>query len=61
VEIWNIFQILQKRGIATEAEISYGTEGHPSTEVYQSANSRRLSGFSRIHNIDGAKSDSAVD
>jgi len=44
----NVFQILQKRGIATEAEFNYGTEEHPSAEVYHSA-------FSRIHTINGAK------
>jgi len=31
------FQILQKRGIATEAKFNYGTNEHPSAEVYQSA------------------------
>jgi len=51
----NIFQILKKRGIATEAEFNYGTNEHLSAEVYQSAQGRRLSGFSRIHTIDGAK------
>jgi len=45
----------QKRGIPTESEFSYGTEEHPSAEVYQSAHGQRLSGFSRIHTIDGVK------
>jgi len=31
------------------------TKGHPSAEVYQSAHGRRLSGFSRIHTIDGGE------
>jgi len=44
----NVFQILQKRGIATEAKFRYGIQ---ETEVYQSAHGRRLSGFSRIHTI----------
>jgi hypothetical protein len=50
-----VFQILQKRGIATEAEFNYGTNEHPSAEVYQLAQGRRLSGCSRTHTIDGAK------
>jgi len=51
----NVFQILQKRGVATEEEFRYGMEEHPSDEVYKSAHSRRLSGFSRIHTIDWVK------
>jgi hypothetical protein len=51
----NVFQILQKKGISTEDEFSYGTTERPSDEVYQSARRRRLSSFSRIHTIDGAK------
>jgi len=50
-----VFEILKKHGIATEDEFSYGTEDYPSEEVYQVAKSRRLSGFSRIHTIDGVK------
>jgi len=50
--VQDVFQILQKRG---EVKFSYGTEGHPSTEVYQSAHGRRLLGFSRIHTIGRAK------
>jgi len=33
----NVDQILQKKGIPTEDEFSYGTTKHPSDEVYQSA------------------------
>jgi len=51
----NMFQILQKKGMPTEDEFSYGTTKHPSDEVYQLARRRRLSSFSRIHTIDGAK------
>jgi len=51
----NVFQILQKKGISTEDEFSYGTTERPSDEAYQSAQRRRLSSFSRIHTIDGAK------
>jgi len=51
----NVFQILQKRGIPTESDFRYGTEEYPSDEVYKSAHSRRLSGFFRIHTIDGVK------
>jgi len=50
----NVFQI-QKKGIPTEDKFSYGTTKHPSDEVYQSAQGRRLSSFSRIHTIYGAK------
>jgi len=48
----NVFQILQKKGISTEDKFSYGTAKRPSDEVYQSAQRRRLSSFSRIHTID---------
>jgi len=51
----NVFQIVQKKGIPTEDKFSYGTNEHPIAEIYQSAQCRRLSGFSRIHTIDGAK------
>jgi len=51
----NVFQILQKKGIAIEAKFSYGTNEHPSAEVYQLARGRRLSGSSRTHTIDGVK------
>jgi len=51
----NVFQILQKKGIPTEDEFSYKTTKRPSDEVYQLAQRRRLSSFSRIHTIDGAK------
>jgi len=51
----NVFQILQKKGISTEDKFSYGTTKRPNDEVYQSAQRRRLSSFSRIHTIDGAK------
>jgi len=51
----NVFQILQKKGIQTKDKFSYGTKKHPSDEVYQSAQSRRLSSFSRIHTIDRVK------
>jgi len=33
----NVFQILQKKGIATKDKFSYGTNEHPSPEVYQLA------------------------
>jgi len=47
---------LQKRGIPTKSEFRYGAEEYPSAEdIYQSARGRRLSGFSRIHTIDGVK------
>jgi len=48
----NVFQILQKK---RHSHLSYGTNEHPSAEVYHSARGRRLSGFSRIHTIYGAK------
>jgi len=51
----NVFQILQKKGISTEDKFSYGTTKCPSDEAYQSARGRRLTSFSRIHTIDGAK------
>jgi len=51
----NLLLLFQKRGIATEPQFSYGTEEHPSAEVYRLAHSRRLTGFSRIHTIDRAK------
>jgi len=44
-----------KKGISTEDKFSYGTTKRPSDEVYQSAQGRRLSSFSRIHTIDRAK------
>jgi len=44
-----------KKGIPTEDKFSYRTTKHPSDEVYQLAQGRRLSSFSRIHTIDGAK------
>jgi len=50
----NVFQILQKKGYPQD-KFSYRTTKHPSDEVYQSAQSRRLSSFSRIHTIDRAK------
>jgi hypothetical protein len=33
----NVFQILQKKGIPTKEKFSYGTNEHPSPEVYQLA------------------------
>jgi len=51
----NVFQILQKKGIPTEDKFSYRTTERPSDEVYQSAQRRRLSSFSRIQTIDRAK------
>jgi len=48
----NMFQILQKKGIPTKAEFKYGTNEHPSAEVYQLAQGKKLSGLSRIHTID---------
>jgi len=51
----NMFQILQKKGIPTKNEFSYGTNKRPSDEVYQLVQSRRLSSFSRIHTIDGVE------
>jgi len=51
----NVFHILQKKGIPTKDRYSYGTNECPSDEVYQSAQNRRLSSFSRIHTIDGVK------
>jgi len=44
-----------KKGIPTKDEFSYGTNDCPSGEVYQLAQRRRLSSFSRIHTIDGVK------
>jgi len=44
-----------KKGIPTEDEFSYRTTKCPSDEVCQSAQGRRLSSFSRIHTIHGAK------
>jgi len=51
----NVFQILKKKGVPTEDNFSYGTNGRPSDEVYQSTQSRRLSSFSRIYTIDRVK------
>jgi len=44
-----------KKGIPTKDKFSYGTNEHPSPEVYQLARVRRLSGSSRIHTIDEVK------
>jgi len=49
------FKYYKKKGIPKEDEFSYGTTKRPSDEAYQSAQGRRLSSFSRIHTIDGAK------
>jgi len=38
----NVLQILQKKDIATNDELSYGTNEHPSAEVYQSAQGRKF-------------------
>jgi len=51
----NVFQILQKKGIPMEDEFNYGANDCPSDDVYQLAQRRRLSGFSRIHTIDRVK------
>jgi len=51
----HVFQILQKKGIPTKDEFNYGTNKCSSDEVYQSAQGRRLSSFSRIQAIDGVK------
>jgi len=57
--LWDVWQECvsntTKKGISTEDEFSYGTTERPSDEVYQLAQRRRLSSFSRIHTIDGAK------
>jgi len=44
-----------KKGILTEDEFNYGNNDCPSDEVYQLAQRRRLSSFSRIHTIDRVK------
>jgi len=57
--LWDVWQKCvsntTKNGISTEDEFSYGTTKPPSDEVYQLAQGRRLSSFSRIHTIDGEK------
>jgi hypothetical protein len=49
------FRYYKKKGIPTKDEFNYGTNKHPSAKIYQSAQSRRLSSFSRIHTIDRVK------
>jgi len=48
------FKYYKKRD-THRGQFSYRATKHPSDEVYQSAQGRRLSSFSRIHTIDGAK------
>jgi len=47
------FRYYKKRN--TKDEFNYGTNECPSDEVYQLAQGRRLSSFSRIYIIDGGK------